>query len=1547
MSQGSHSWSRPGEGLAAFVEQETANSLAAYRVQPHLVAEHYGIERATAQGGYGRRQLYELIQNGADALLEAGTVGRIVVLLFDDVLYCANEGAPLDEDGITTILHSHFSAKRGEEIGRFGLGFKSVLGVSDRPQLFSKSVSLGFDAERSAERIREVVPDQPAYPVLRYTQVLDPVEEAAADPTLGNLMQWASTVAKLPLRQGAGAWLSEDLAEFPGEFLLFSPHVSPLQLEDLRGAEEGRELSSVRGDDGTVDLRVDGVRSRWQVLRRTYRPSPAARDDANEAFLRDTLPIMWAVPLDRGRPGGEFWAFFPTEYECAVDGILNAPWKTNEDRQNLLRGVFNDELLNAAADLIIDNLAAQSSEDDPGAHVDLLPTLEPSNWADERLATRVYRQVRGRALLPDQSASLRRPDELSLAPNPRVMGGEALQRWAAAEDRPRDWVHHSALSRYRYRRVERLVGEEASVQDWLEDLARVGSVGASAAAIRAAEAALQQPLLPQSQADAVRRSRIVLTADGSLAAITAKDLVFSDELERPPEGLRAVHPDLVDERGVRRILSRAGVQTLSGGDELAAIASRLAAGNEVGEDEFWDAVHVVGEEARSRLEELGVDRHRVRVRTASGQWAAPENVLREGPILNAAEAPEHCIDAAFHAHDDQVLQWLRIRREPMPAVERYHNQEWFTRYLQAARDRYYREHPGLHSKPQRDKLVFPHRDGPGPTRFLWKLRGEMLARYTVALLDQLDPNASWALKHVTVKHYPAMEHQHPVIWLCRQHGALPTSQGSRPVAECVGPGLYEYRDLLPVAECSPVLAEELGLPDQLEDLPSSRLEALAADATRSLDLERAGRLLAALAPLVPRPAHLEAATSAPGADEHAVRVTTDAQLAASLRQRGAPVVLAPSQEAAVALSEHWGLRPADEDAERQRRTLGASAAVPLVDEVPPLRGRLGVDEGMMLVRCEEIGLEHLLDGHVDYRERLCLREGETVYVDARLEGEDLLTALDQELGLGLSDEAIQQALAEEASQQQVEARRQVRARPTVPQKISSAIGESNLRARLPAPLTVDVDHGDAQRLGEVALAVHGVEVLTAFRHYLEANGLEPPRSWRGSRPALDFVRELGLPDVYAGFPAAQRDAQVTVRGRPQLPELHDFQDAISGDLRLLLAGDSGYTRGLISLPTGAGKTRVAVQAILEELAASDQIQRVVWVAQTEELCEQAVQAFAEVWRAVGPDLPLVISRLWDAQEAARADHDHVVVATIHKLRSIAETRSERYAWLRENLLCLVIDEAHGSTTASYTDLLRLLDFEVRGGAREDPAAIVGLTATPFRGRTDEETRPLVARYRRNRLDAAFFGEDDPYPQLQKRGVLADVEHEVLDGISIELRDDERRHYEHHRFLPGSVERRVGDDRTRNRRIVERIASWPSDWPVLLFAASVQHAQVLSGMLQLAGIPSAPIWSEVSRGARRHYIEQFRAGHLRVLTNYNVLAEGFDAPATRAVVLARPTFSPARYQQMVGRGLRGPLNGGKPVCRIVDIADNIARFDRELAYREFEHLWRRAGTELSA
>ena len=116
--------------------------------------------------------------------------------------------------------------------------------------------------------------------------------------------------------------------------------------------------------------------------------SQEAKRDAGEITARDRIEIAWAVPLSprssRGR--GRYWAFFPTTYESSLTGILNAPWKTNSDRQSLLEGPYNREIIEAGAGLVAERLAELDNSEDHGAHLDLLPARLSAISRYERLA---------------------------------------------------------------------------------------------------------------------------------------------------------------------------------------------------------------------------------------------------------------------------------------------------------------------------------------------------------------------------------------------------------------------------------------------------------------------------------------------------------------------------------------------------------------------------------------------------------------------------------------------------------------------------------------------------------------------------------------------------------------------------------------------------------------------------------------------------------------------------------------------------------------------------------------------------------------------------------------------------------------------------------------------------------------------------------------------------------------------------------------------------------------------------------------------------------
>jgi superfamily II DNA or RNA helicase len=195
-------------------------------------------------------------------------------------------------------------------------------------------------------------------------------------------------------------------------------------------------------------------------------------------------------------------------------------------------------------------------------------------------------------------------------------------------------------------------------------------------------------------------------------------------------------------------------------------------------------------------------------------------------------------------------------------------------------------------------------------------------------------------------------------------------------------------------------------------------------------------------------------------------------------------------------------------------------------------------------------------------------------------------------------------------------------------------------------------------------------------------------------------------------------------------------------------------------------------------------------------------------------------------------------------------------------------------------------------------------------------------------------------ELIQQEVLARAEHEIIELPTRELTKEELAHVELFQELPPSVLQRLGEDEGRNERIVRRVEA-ESAGAVLLFAATVEHARGLAARLAARGVAAACIDGSTPPQVRRDFIRRFRARELRVLVNCAVLTTGFDDPGVDTVLVARPTFSPVLYRQMIGRGLRGPRSGGTARCRIVTMLDNFVRFRTLPAWKWFEDYWRGA------
>ena len=465
---------------------------------------------------------------------------------------------------------------------------------------------------------------------------------------------------------------------------------------------------------------------------------------------------------------------------------------------------------------------------------------------------------------------------------------------------------------------------------------------------------------------------------------------------------------------------------------------------------------------------------------------------------------------------------------------------------------------------------------------------------------------------------------------------------------------------------------------------------------------------------------------------------------------------------------------------------------------------------------------------------------------------------------------------------------------------------------------------------------------------------------QGSRWAHTFCEATGLPSSLAARRAVPLPDDEEVLPVEGLPPLHDFQRQVYLRLRRLLSDGTGEAR-FLSLPTGAGKTRAAVDTLCDHLAehAADGSHRnlVIWIAQSHELQEQAWECFRQAWQVPPrgterqkrrPEV-LTLLRAWGGRrvdEIEIPDSPAVLIGGIAQLANWSKHHPDFFVQFpKKRLACVVIDEAHSLITKQHRLVLTALGLRAkhRWTVLHDSPPVLGLSATPWRS-SNEEERSLQKYFQQRLLTPKVLGSR-PIATLQKRGVLSRVRWERLRVTEITpMTRAQQRQYEKFHDLPGDYLEQLGREYERNARILRRLQRLPKKAKCLVFACSVAHAETLTILLnRLCGEGSAAlVTAETTRAGRADAVYRFRADPtLRFICNVGVLALGFDAPRANVVCVTRPTASALLYEQMVGRGLRGPKNGGTARCLVLDVQDEGLPEEIQ-SYGRVRHLWNRRG-----
>ena len=444
---------------------------------------------------------------------------------------------------------------------------------------------------------------------------------------------------------------------------------------------------------------------------------------------------------------------------------------------------------------------------------------------------------------------------------------------------------------------------------------------------------------------------------------------------------------------------------------------------------------------------------------------------------------------------------------------------------------------------------------------------------------------------------------------------------------------------------------------------------------------------------------------------------------------------------------------------------------------------------------------------------------------------------------------------------------------------------------------------------------------------------------------LDLDKEIYLPN-----PFEMEDTFVPVL-EPAY-HLHKYQKNIKDKVIQTLLNPRFTNRMLIHMPTGAGKTKTAMEIVSDYLRCKsvlggfDQSCFIVWLAHTKELCDQALETFTETWRLRG-DYKIDLFKIYGDNEYPEdllKSEKAFIFLGFQKFNAMINSQSELQKKIKRKILdkvkLVIVDEAHKSLAATYEKSIDLLTNTYAG------IQLVGLTATPGRSSDQEDNSNNHLAYFFNStkfglVDDSGLEIENPIQYLQSLGVLAKlVPQELASEVQLKLTEKEIRDL-----------KLYGDEKlseilndlavhpSRNKMIIDKIKElFDKKESTLIFACNVDHCIILQTLLRAINVEAGIILSSTTKVDRENSIQNFKNGTLKVLINYGVLTTGFDAPNLNALIIARPTTSLVLYSQMVGRALRGKLNRGNETNKLITIKDNFGLGTENDMFNFYDKIW---------
>ena len=369
--------------------------------------------------------VYELLQNAEDE-----NASKVLIEYRKDGLVFYHNGDPFDYDdvkGVSSMLMGTKDKTSGQQIGRFGMGFKSVFKYTDEPSIYSdeesfKIVSYLLPVEKEDE--------------WNYISKKEKLKLRLQDgrwyrPFIG---EEHLTMIVIPFRKKKqngktesvdGKDVLDKLKGLTGEILLFLTHIREIVWVDKNTSEYARvTIAQADTDDHLMTCRIEGSAlhgrekiNRFLKYKRVFDHSEMTSAEVSVAYYLNG-PCTRVNAIEESVP---IWVYFPTREWTQLPFLVHGSFETAVSREKLMTpSKFNNYLKNELAELIaisLEDLAKRKM-----ITQDFIRTVLMKAFEDEEksqtipgLKKRITTAFRTKALLPDLDMNYHMLPELEIA----------------------------------------------------------------------------------------------------------------------------------------------------------------------------------------------------------------------------------------------------------------------------------------------------------------------------------------------------------------------------------------------------------------------------------------------------------------------------------------------------------------------------------------------------------------------------------------------------------------------------------------------------------------------------------------------------------------------------------------------------------------------------------------------------------------------------------------------------------------------------------------------------------------------------------------------------------------------------------------------------------------------------------------------------------------------------------------------------------------------------------------------------------------------------